>query len=475
MPRFCRIPQFNERRRAAIDGSLRGAVRDAGICPFTAGTDAHTITPPPPHGGGGGIRNKGGSIQMPSRAMRRPGGNNVRRASALIPLIALAGGLLLTTGGVAAAGPVTPLFTIAADNASAVPAGHLWAFNDFFPRSATIAQGGTFQFVNGGGFHTATLLPASWTAAADQDVNGIAAADIDDTALNPGGQLKTVENIPAVLPVPAQGCGTADQPCVFDGSSVVSMGAPVAGPPTPLFVTVTAAPGTYVFHCRIHSWMTGSLTVVAAGSAGTTTSASAAADAAAQTAADVAAGLAAETAADNAAVKVNTNGTRTWTLHVGTSDPAGHVAVLEMLPRKVTIKPGDTVVWRPLDRQEPHTVTFPKDLNTADVPLCEGSGGKDTPAIPTVVPPTSPFDFACSGHPADEVAFAPGNGVNHVTSPKTISDSGLIAYPTIAAAFDLPASATRSSWTVSFAGATAGTYHYVCQIHNGMSGTIVVH
>ena len=57
MRRFCRIPQFNERRRAAIDGSLRGAVRDAGICPFTAGTDAHTITPRPPHGGGGGIRN----------------------------------------------------------------------------------------------------------------------------------------------------------------------------------------------------------------------------------------------------------------------------------------------------------------------------------------------------------------------------------------------------------------------------------
>src|SRR5450759_3154567 len=188
-------------------------------------------------------------------SMRQTGGTNVRRGSALIPLAALVGGLLLTTGGVAAAGPVTPLFTIAADNAAAVPAGHLCACNDVFPRSATIAQGGTFQFVNGGGFHTATLLPSSWTAAADQDVNGIATADIDDTALNPGGQLKTVENIPAVLPVPAQGCGTADQPCVFDGSSVVSMGAPVAGPPTPLLVTVTAAPGTSVFHCRIHSWI----------------------------------------------------------------------------------------------------------------------------------------------------------------------------------------------------------------------------
>jgi plastocyanin len=408
------------------------------------------------------------------RRKRRRGGNNVRRATALIPLIALVGGLLLTTSSVVAAAPVTPQFTIAADNIAAVPVGHKWAFNDFFPRSATIAQGATFQFVNGGGFHTATLLPSSWTAAADQDVNGIAAADIDDTALNPGGQSKTEENLPAVLQIPAQGCGTADQPCVFDGTSVVSMGAPLVGPPAPFFVTVTAAPGAYVFHCRVHSWMTGSLTVVAAGSTGTTTAASADADAAAQAAADVTAGLAAEAAASKAAVKVNPNGTRTWTLHVGTSDPAGHVAVLDMLPRKVTIKPGDTVVWRPLDRNEPHTVTFPKDLNTADVPLCEGSGGKDTPAIPSVVPPTSPFDFMCSGHPADEFELAPGNGVQHVTSHKSISDSGVIAYPTVAAGYDLPASAARSSWTVSFAGATAGTYHYVCQIHDGMSGTIVV-
>jgi len=123
----------------------------------------------------------------------------VRRAVSVIPVCALVGTLLLTSGGAAAAAPVTPLFTIAADRAAAVPAGHFWAFNDFFPRSATIAQGGTFQFVNGGGFHTATLLPSSWTAAADQDVNGIVAADIDDTALQAGGQLKLVEQIPAAV------------------------------------------------------------------------------------------------------------------------------------------------------------------------------------------------------------------------------------------------------------------------------------
>jgi len=392
----------------------------------------------------------------------------------MLPTIALMGGLLLTASGAVAVSPAAPQFTITADRASAVPAGHKWSFNDFFPRSATIAQGGTFQFTNEG-FHTATLLPSSWTVAADNDVNGIGAADIDDRDLNRNGTTRGLENIGAVMPVPIQGCGTPDAPCTFDGSSIVSMGGPLAGPPAPFVVRVTAPPGTYVFHCRVHPGMVGSLTVVAAGSADVTTSALAEAAATAQATADVADGLAAEAAYAKAAVTKNPNGTRTWTVRLGTSDPAGHVAVLDMLPRRLDIKPGDTVVWRPLDRNEPHTVTFPGEIHTDAVPMCEGPGGKDTPAVPTVNPPTSPFDFGCSGRPADEIEFGGGNGVNHVTSPTTVSDSGLVAYRTFIAGFDVPASAALSSWAVGFAGAKPGTYHYVCQIHDGMEGTIVVH
>jgi plastocyanin len=185
--------------------------------------------------------------------------------------------------------------------------------------------------------------------------------------------------------------------------------------------------------------------------------------------------MAAETAASTAGQVKHANGTTTWTLTVGTSDPAAYVAVLDMLPRKVTIKKGDMVVWRPRDRNEPHTVTFPTDLNTDAVPMCEGSGGTDTPAIPTVTPPQSPFDFGCNGHPADELEFGGGNGVNHITSPHTVSDSGLVAYRTVAAGFDMPATIALSSWSVRFNGARAGTYHYVCQILDGMEGDIVVH
>ncbi len=399
----------------------------------------------------------------------------LKRGTSLAAAVALIGGLLLASSSAVSAAPVTPQFTITADRAAAVPAGRRWSFNDFFPRTATIETGGTFQFASEG-FHTATLLPASWTTAADEDVNGIASADIDDLGLNPNGTTKGLENIASIFPVPAQGCGTADAPCVFDGSSIVSMGAPInPGPPAPLVVKVTAPAGTYVFHCRVHPWMQGTLDVVAPGASGVTTSASADAAAAAQATADVAAGMAAEAAASVAGQVHHANGTTTWALTVGTSDPDGHVAVLDMLPRKVTIKKGDTVVWRPRDRNEPHTVTFPQDQNTDAIPMCEGSGGKDTPAIPTVNPPQSPFDFGCNGHPADEFEFGGGNGVRTVTSPHTVSDSGLVAYRTVIAGFDMPPTVALSSWSVRFTGAKAGTYHYVCQIHEGMEGDIVVH
>ena len=397
----------------------------------------------------------------------------LRRGITFVSAMALIGGLLLVSVSAVAAAPITPAFTITADRAAAVPAGHLWGFNDFFPRTATIETGGTLQFASEG-FHTATLLPLSWSEAADNDVNGIAAADLDDAARNANGTTKGLENFPAIFPVPAQGCGTADAPCTFDGTGIVSAGLSLTGPPAPFMVTVTAPPGAYTFHCRIHPWMAGTLNVVAKGSPGVTTAASAEAAATAQAAEDVAAGMAAEAAASKAGRVKRANGTTTWNLTVGTSDPAGHVAVLEMLPRKITIKKGDTVVWRPRDLNEPHTITFPKDLGTADVPLCEGPGGKDTPAIPTVIPPLSPFDFGCNGRPADEIEFGGGNGVRTITSPRTVSNSGLVANSTVAAGFDMPATVTLSSWWVRFTGARAGTYHYVCQLHEGMEGDIVV-
>src|SRR5689334_18341549 len=80
---------------------------------------------------------------------------------------------LLGPPQVLAAGP--PL-TITADMPSAVPAGHNWGFNDFFPRAVSVPTGATIQFAIEG-FHTATLLPGGVTAAADDLSAGIVTSD----------------------------------------------------------------------------------------------------------------------------------------------------------------------------------------------------------------------------------------------------------------------------------------------------------
>jgi hypothetical protein len=101
--------------------------------------------------------------------------------------------------GVSPVGAVTSPLTITADQPAAVPAGHLWAFNDFFPRSLTVHKGQTIQVVLEG-FHTATFLPKGWSAAADLRANGLLTADADDTTRNPGGQTHTQVRVPALLP-----------------------------------------------------------------------------------------------------------------------------------------------------------------------------------------------------------------------------------------------------------------------------------
>lgn len=388
------------------------------------------------------------------------------------PLVAGAAlvGMLLAAGATPVAA-AAPSLVVTVDQPQAVPSGHNWAFNDFFPRSLTVVQGSTIGFMIEG-FHTATLLPATTSAAQDSAAAGIAQADSDDTTPNPNGTTHANENLAGLMPIPATGCGTDATACTFDGTSVVSSGAPLAAPPTaPFVVTVTAAPGTYVFHCRVHPQMIASLTVVAAGGTATTPAQLTSA-VNAQVASDVAAGSAAEAAASTAGRSTNADGSTNWTLTAGTQSPDGYTVVLEMLPMSVNIKAGDTVTWHTVGINEPHTVTFPTDIHNDGVPLCE-NGAVDVPAVPKVNPPTGPQDFGCGSGPADEFEIAPGNGVSTVTSPKTVSDSGLLAAPGAPAANGLPDSAALTSWTVKFSGAVAGKYTYVCQIHGpSMHGTI---
>ena len=392
----------------------------------------------------------------------------IPRWTSLLAGLALAAPLIGQAQALASSAPLT----ITADMPSAVPAGRNWGFNDFFPRTISVPTGATIQFAIEG-FHTATLLPAGVTATADEQAASLFKTDTDDGGTNPNGTTHSQFFVPAALPVPF-GCGSAPlPPCTFDGTSVVSSGVSFAGPPAgPFAVHVTASPGTYQFHCRIHPRMHGSLNVLSSTAEGTT-SAELASAVATQVRADVAAGHVAEAHAANASPRHNADGSITWTMTAGTSGADGHVVILEMLPRNLHIRSGDSVVWRSPTPNEPHTVTFPHELFSDIVPLCEGT--PDTPAIPLHNPPQSPADFTCGGPPfPDEIEFGGGNGVDTVSSPSTVSDSGIISSQAELDSFGMPATATLRTWTVHFPGASAGSYTYLCQIHPGMTGKITV-
>ncbi len=340
------------------------------------------------------------------------------RAPAWKP-VAAAGILLLGQAFVSVAPAVAAApITITADMPAAVPVGHNWSFDDYFPRHLAVPQGTTLQFVSEG-FHTSTLLPHGLSATADEKVNGVATNDLDDLARNVNGTTHTELNLPALAPT--SGCGTWTTPCDFNGSGVVTSGASLGPPTGPFVVTMSAPVGTYTFHCRIHPGMTGQINVLPASATGTS-AAEIAEHVKHQVKADVHAGFVAERAASKGSKVRNPNGSTTWYVTAGTGSPNGRTAVLEFLPTNIRIKKGDKVVFRPLEPNEPHTVTFPGELNSDMVPLCE-NGATDTPAIPLVIPPTSPFDFTCGGPPV-EIEFGGGNGVKHVTSPTTISEFG---------------------------------------------------
>jgi len=382
----------------------------------------------------------------------------------------VAGATLFILGQLVLAVPVAaapPAATVTADMPAAAPAGRLWTFNDFFPRTVTVRTGADLQFVNQG-FHTFTVLPVGAAPVPDWRTNGVAKDDTDDTTLNPNGTTRTEFNVPALSPTSST-CGSSATPCDFNGSSTVSSGAPLGPPSGPFVVHVSAAPGLYFFVCRVHAGMSGKLKVVAADAA-VPTAAAVSASVAKQVHHDLAGAWIADRKANHDAVTQNKDGSKTLHVTAGISSPDGKVALLEYFPRNLEAKPGDKVVFTPKSPNEPHTVTFPGDLGTDMIAYCE-EGSIDVPFGPPA--------FNCNGGPPDEIEFGGGNGVSLVTSPpgptETVSDSGLIGPRQLTQRIGASSTDILNRWTISLAGAVPGTYTYVCQIHDGMEASITVH
>lgn len=380
---------------------------------------------------------------------------------ALLATSALLGSLIITA--TPAAGQSDRIYTIGVDGAG--PPGHNFEYVDYFPRGqvlptdppAVVGNGAVihfeYNFASLDGLHTATLLPAGETPEQAWATLPLIAPDEPESAPPPN----VVFNPAAAFPN-LRGCGTASNPCTYDGTKLVNSGALPAFAGADFFVRIAVAastPTTVHYVCLIHPGMQGNIKVVP----GQGSSPSAFADAAAtQLAADTADALAAESAVSTTSVSPNADGTRTVTMTAGTATQ--FVEVVEMLPHDVSIHKGDTVRWVTFSQKDPHTVTFP-DLGDAFHPLdpiqpvCEGATG-DTP--PTGGPP----DFGCGASPVEFTVIPFPQGGTQILSPGTFATSGIIAtFPPFGNQF-------------SFSFPTQGTFAYQCRIHDHMNGTIAV-
>jgi plastocyanin len=347
------------------------------------------------------------------------------------------------------------VYPIGVDNAG--PAGHDFEYVDFFPRAGVRVHRGDvldFKWNKGSidGAHTATLVPPGAT------VPGLFAPDSDD----PGGQLQFN---PAMFAPSDPSCGnTSNNPCVYDGTKLVNSGFKPNAPGGDFFVRLTPPLGgdgdddnsTVVnFLCEVHPGMSGSVKVVS-----DRREASELDDvrdhAEDQLDRDTHDALRAEDAVDESSVKLNPDGkTHTVTLTAGTATP--FVEVVEMLPRKANIRAGDTVNWVTRTIKDPHTVTFPEGPASFGVdPLptfCEGSPDK-----PALVPSD------CSSPAAFEVHLVPQPiGGTVISSPNTVATSGIIG--------NTHTTGLPDHYAFSFP--NAGTFDYMCRIHDHMVGEIV--
>lgn len=244
-------------------------------------------------------------------------------------------------------------------------------------------------------------------------------------------------------PVPAPGSdpslfaptGTASVP--YDGTTLVNSGLIPQGPQPATFTLTFAKPGSYVYHCVIHAQMSGTVTVVPAGSTGDTQAAITARGDTELTQWQAEGEAAFKTFSASTTATTNANGSKTWTVQMGTSTP--HTDILAFSPVSATVKTGDKVVFVN-NSGAPHTATF------------AGAKGQ-IPQDPESVTATT---------------AAPGK------SPQTLNatdffNTGTLP-PNAPPGSGPPLAAREYTYTVS----AAGSYPYVCIYHasSGMGGSI---
>jgi plastocyanin len=285
----------------------------------------------------------------------------------------------------------------------------------YFPGALTVRPGDTIVFTNKSASHPHTV-----TLGIESDANRpalITAKGENPVAFGPCFTDQAPTPQLTACPTPPNPAS----PPAFTGKGYWNSGliATSAGPTIPASITVkladTIAPGDYRFLCMLHPFMAGQIKVAAKDTdRKSPTEVRAAADAAAQ-----------QMIAATAALKPPTAAAGTVT--AGWGDRV--TAVMGFDPATINVKTGDTVTWKTASPYEPHTVTF-----------------------------QSPFKT-----PSDPGATAPAGVKSGGTYTSGFTSSGLFG----------PAPFFPSD-TFSLKFSKAGTYDYVCAIHPGMKGQVVV-
>ncbi|MGH2826104.1 MAG: hypothetical protein ACRDKF_03940 [Actinomycetota bacterium] len=267
-----------------------------------------------------------------------------------------------------------------------------------FLRSAAPAEGmrfyggnlkvhdGTIVRFNLAGFHTATLMPANvdpdlWAA---QNTGGIdkpfslASSDPDDSAYKFNNQT--------IFPSDPS-CGTADNPCSYDGSAVVNSGAFIDDPR--FSVRIDGTPGDVVNAiCLIHPKMRMRLNVVAGADPETTQEQINARKLRVRARDSDSAAALHNKLSKRQSKHVTEDGRIVWDAFAGYDGPG--FALLANYPNKLVIRKGQRVRWHSTGLEyEDHTVTFPFDKGRkisgteGGQPVCDPDGdggpGPDNP------------------------------------------------------------------------------------------------
>ena len=171
--------------------------------------------------------------------------------------------------------------------------------------------------------------------------------------------------------------------------------------------------------------------------------------------------------------------------HAGGGNSTDMLAVF--VPRQIQVSTGQSVTWdNPSTVAEPHTVTFVLDNKTATelvspfavpnstqfTPIPPNSNneplkvpGKDNVVITINARSFIPTVIDSQGSVKQ---FAPPNAAYTMTGNEKYVNSGWLVPKGQEQVF--PGSST--SFTVTFQ--KAGTYHYICQLHPWMAGSVVV-